>query len=59
MVLVPKVNPVRPTASKPAANSRMAGDTGKVEELANQISEFKVCSLFLVFVLCRKSCLIM
>lgn len=41
--LVPKVNPVRPTASKPTSNNRMAGDTGKMEELANQISEFKVC----------------
>lgn len=39
--VVPKVNPVRPTASKPTPN-RMAGDNGKVEELTNQISEFKV-----------------
>lgn len=39
--IVPKVNPVRPTASKPVPN-RMSGDNGKVEELTNQISEFKV-----------------
>ncbi|XP_018573563.1 microtubule-associated protein RP/EB family member 1 isoform X3 [Anoplophora glabripennis] len=38
---VPKVNTVRPTASKPVPN-RMAGDNGKMEELTNQISEFKI-----------------
>lgn len=50
-LLVPKVNPVKPTASKPVAtNNRMAGDNGKVEELANQISEFKV-RLFSVYII--------
>ncbi|XP_018573562.1 microtubule-associated protein RP/EB family member 1 isoform X2 [Anoplophora glabripennis] len=38
---MPKVNTVRPTASKPVPN-RMAGDNGKMEELTNQISEFKI-----------------
>ncbi|KAJ8934463.1 hypothetical protein NQ314_013338 [Rhamnusium bicolor] len=38
---MPKVNPVRPTASKPAQN-RMAGDVGKVDELTGQISECKI-----------------
>lgn len=45
ILLVPKVNAVKPTASKPVANNRMAGDTGKLEELVNQISEFKVFNL--------------
>ncbi|KAJ8924182.1 hypothetical protein NQ315_006973 [Exocentrus adspersus] len=38
---MPKVNPIRPTASKPLQN-RMAGDNGKIEELSNQISECKI-----------------
>ncbi|CAH1977547.1 unnamed protein product [Acanthoscelides obtectus] len=38
---VPKVNAVKPQASKPISN-RMAGDGGKVEELANQLQECKL-----------------
>lgn len=38
---MPKVNAVRPTQSKPVPN-RMGGDAGKVDELTNQISEFKL-----------------
>ncbi|CAG9821158.1 unnamed protein product, partial [Phaedon cochleariae] len=39
---MPKVNSVRPTPTAKPSQNRMAGDTGKVEELANQVAEFKL-----------------
>nr|CAH7768874.1 unnamed protein product [Callosobruchus chinensis] len=38
---VPKVNAVKPQASKPLSN-RMAGDGGKMEEITNQLQECKL-----------------
>ncbi|CAG9834638.1 unnamed protein product [Diabrotica balteata] len=39
---VPKVNAVKPTAAKPISNRPQAGDAGKIDELANQVAEFKL-----------------
>ncbi|CAH0550511.1 unnamed protein product [Brassicogethes aeneus] len=38
---VPKVNPVRPQATRPVA-SKISGDTGKLEDLNQQVSELKI-----------------
>ncbi|KAG5891416.1 hypothetical protein JTB14_031482 [Gonioctena quinquepunctata] len=39
---MPKVNAVKPTAAPKASQNRMGGDTSKLEDLNNQISEFKL-----------------
>ncbi|CAH1279963.1 unnamed protein product [Diabrotica balteata] len=39
---MPKVNAVKPTAAKPISNRPQAGDAGKIDELANQVAEFKL-----------------
>lgn len=42
-VLVPKAAPVRSPPARTAAPNRNAGDlTGKIEDLTNQVSEYKV-----------------
>ena len=42
-VLVPKVNTVRPITKNP---QNKGGDAGRLDELTNQIAEFKVISVF-------------
>lgn len=45
-ILVPKVNTVRPITKNP---QNKGGDAGRMEELTNQIADFKVIYQFILF----------